>query len=158
MSLEKIMSVSGLPGLFRLVAQNKSGFVVESIAGQKRTVVNARQRVSMLKDITVYTRTGDKPLREILLALREKHGAQLPVNPKSDPAELKKFFESVVPDYDPERVYLSDIKKIVGWYALLDGFSFEEEKEGSESAAAGDKAGKEVAGAQAPAEKPGNAG
>ena len=127
------MSVSGKPGLFRLITQAKAGFVVESITDKKRTMVDAQQRVSMLKDITIYTKGDDKPLRQVLKTMREKDGTSLPVNPKSEATELKNYFKTVVPDYDEERVYLSDIKKIIGWYGLLDGFSFDEEATKKES-------------------------
>jgi len=80
----------------------------------------------MLKDITVYTTGEDMPLRDILKAIRDKHEADLPVNAKSEPDELKRFFKSVVPDFDEERVYVSDIRKIVSWSGLLKDMPLDE--------------------------------
>ncbi len=138
MSLEKIMSVAGKPGLFKVVAQSKSGFVVEALTDNKRTVVDASQRVSMLEDISIYTLAEEKPLNEVLQAIRDKDGDQVPVNAKSSPADLKNYFKTILPDYDEERVYLSDIKKMISWYSLLKDFTFEAAETESESEGEGD--------------------
>ncbi len=128
MDIDKIMAVPGMSGLFRTISKTKNGFVVESLADQKRSVVNASQRISLLKEITVYKADGNISLLEIFRIIREKNGDSLPVNPKSEPSELKKYFKTIVPDYDEERVYASDIKKIISWYGLLKDYSFEEAK------------------------------
>ena len=117
MSLKKIISVGGMSGLYKVITQTKTGFVVESLNDQKRTVVQSTQKISPLEDISIYTVSGEKPLKEVLLLMKEKEN--IPVGPKSKPEELKNFFKTVVPDFDEERVYVSDIKKIISWYELL---------------------------------------
>lgn len=130
MSLKDILSISGIGGLHKVVAQTKNGFVVESLVDKKRTAINQTHKVSMLNDISVFSVKEEKPLKEVLLLMKEKNGDQLPVTPKSEPSELKKYFKSVFPDYDEERVYVSDIKKIISWYPLIkDVISKEEEQE-----------------------------
>ncbi len=119
MSLDKILSISGLPGLYKLLSRSKSGFIVESIEDKKRMMVNANQRISMISDISIYTSSEDKPLKDVLWSMKEKYGEQLPVNGKSVPDELKKFLAEVLPEYDRDRVYVSDIKKIVNWFFIL---------------------------------------
>lgn len=113
------MSISGLGGLFKVIAQTKTGFIVESLTDKKKSIVHSSQKVSMLDDISVYTTSDDKPLKEVLWTMKEAAGDSLPVSSKSEPMELKKYFKTVVPDFDEERVYASDIKKIVSWYGLL---------------------------------------
>ncbi|MFI5218500.1 MAG: DUF5606 domain-containing protein [Bacteroidia bacterium] len=128
MSLKGIMSVSGQGGLFKVVTQTKSGFVVESLADKKRTVISTTQQISMLDDISMFMTDGDKPLKEVLLTIKEKNGNDVPVNPKSEPAELKKYFKSVFPTMDDQRVYVSDMKKIISWYGLLKDIITKEEE------------------------------
>jgi uncharacterized protein DUF6852/uncharacterized protein DUF5606 len=117
MSLKKIISVGGMSGLYKVITQTKTGFVIESLNDQKRTIVQSTQKISTLEDISIYTVSGEKPLKDVLLLMKEKEN--IPVHPKSEPGELKKFFKTIVPDYDEERVYVSDIKKIILWYGLL---------------------------------------
>ena len=117
MSLKGIIAVGGMNGLYKVISQTKSGFIVESLADKKKTIIQSTQKISTLDDITIYTSTGDKPLKDVLLLMKEKENAQ--INPKSDPAELKKYFKTILPDFDQERVYASDIKKIISWYQLL---------------------------------------
>src|SRR6185436_6114335 len=117
MSLKGIIAVGGMSGLFKVLSQTKSGFVVESLNDQKKTVIQSTQKVSSLEDISVYTASGEKPLKEVLMLMKEKEN--IPVTPKSEPSELKKYFKTIVPDFDEERVYASDIKKIVSWYQVL---------------------------------------
>lgn len=136
MGLKGIMSIAGMSGLYKLVSQTKSGFVIESLTDKKRTVVNSNQRISMLEDISVYTTKDDMPLKEIYKAIKEKYDGDLPVNPKSGHNELKNFLKSVLPDFDQERVYPSDIKKMVVWYPFVKDILAEEterpDKEGIE--------------------------
>jgi hypothetical protein len=122
MDLKEIATVSGKGGLFRLLKPTRSGVILESIDEQKSKLVAGPQyRVSLLKEISIYT-TGKEssvPLEEVLSRVFEKHGASLPVQPKSSSEELFSFIEEVVPEYDKERVYSSDIKKLVAWYTIL---------------------------------------
>ncbi|HHN47740.1 MAG TPA: hypothetical protein ENN08_02200 [Bacteroidales bacterium] len=117
--LSTILSISGKPGLYKKVAQAKNGLIVESLTDGKRFQAFAHDKVSSLDDISIFTESGDKSLKEILQKIREiTDNGQAP-DPKSDNQKLKEFFEKVMPDYDRERVYVSHIKKIYLWYNLL---------------------------------------
>ena len=130
MSLKGIMSVSGMGGLYKLVAQTKTGFVVESMTDQKRYPINAAQKVSMLDDISVFTTGGDVALKEVFLKMKDHDLEAVKVDPKGPPETLKKFFKLVLPDFDEEKVYVSDIKKMITWYSMVkDLVTKEEEKE-----------------------------
>ena len=137
MDLKEIMSVSGQSGLFKFVSQGRNGIIVESFADKKRSFVSASHKVSTLEDIAIFTDGEEVPLKDVLKNIHElEPGIQVP-DPKSAPDDLKKFMEKVLPNYDRDRVYISDIKKLVSWYkSLLDLklLNFEEE------AAPGDKA------------------
>ena len=136
MGLNEVMTISGMSGLYKRVAQAKSGFIVESLADHKRFTVHSTQRVSILNDISIFTTDDDLPLKKVLIAMKKKTGNELPVSPKSDPVELKNYFKSVVPNFDQDRVYISDIKKIISWYNLLkDDLEKENEEEINEEAA-----------------------
>ena len=133
MDLTKIVSISGRPGLFKLLTEIKNGFIVESLQEGKRFPVFGNARVSSLEEISIYS-TGDEDIgiREVLKAIDEKVEKGEKPDPKANPKELQSFFAEAVPEYDAERVYLSDIKKILSWYLLLkenDLLSFEEEEE-----------------------------
>ncbi len=132
MDLTKIVSISGRPGLFKLLTEMKNGFIVESLQEGKRFPVFGNARVSSLEEISIYS-TGDEDIgiREVLKAIDEKVEKGEKPDPKAGPEELQSFFAEAVPEYDAERVYLSDIKKILSWYRLLkdnDLLSFEEEE------------------------------
>lgn len=118
--LKTILSISGKPGLFKLVSNSKNMIVVESLADGKRFPSYARDKVVSLGDIAMYTETDDVPLREVLAKVKElENGAVASVNPKADAATLREWFAKVLPDFDRDRVYPSDIKKLVQWYNLL---------------------------------------
>ena len=121
MELKDVISVSGMSGLYKVVAQSKNGLIVESLTDEKRMPVSATQRVSSLVDIAVFTKKEDLPLREVLKKIHETDGGKLNVDPKGDAKVLKEYFKKIVPDFDEERVYPSDIKKILTWYELLNG-------------------------------------
>ena len=133
MELKEIISVPGMSGLYRIVASNKNGFIVESLNDNKRTMVSNNQRIMTLSDISVYTNDGEVPLREVFKKMSEK-GKESKVDPKGNPDKLRDFFKSALPDYDEERVYSSDIKKMITWFeALKDKVDFsKEEKEESD--------------------------
>ena len=130
MSLEKIVSIPGKSGLFKMVAQMRNGgYVIESLADQKRFPVDAMHRVVMLKDITVYTVEGDMPLKEVFLKMKDHDADASKISSKSDGAELKTTFKKIVPNFDEERVHTSDIRKMISWYTLLkDIVDFNEEE------------------------------
>ena len=117
--LGKILSISGKPGLYKMVAQAKNGVVVESLVDGKRFQAFTSDKVSSLEEISVFTDTDDKPLREILQSIREKTGNGQAPDAKADNQKMKEFFETIMPDYDRDRVYVSHMKKIYAWYNLL---------------------------------------
>ena len=120
MSLEKILSISGKPGLYDLKTQTRNGFVAESLLDGKRITVNMRSNVSLLSEIAIYTYSEEVPLRQILQAIKEKEdGAATSVSHKDSKNQLESYFREIVEDYDEDRVYASDIKKVVQWYNLL---------------------------------------
>ena len=118
---ERIITVSGKPGLYRLISSGRNMFVVEAIdATHKRMPVYNSDKIVMLDDIAIYTDTEEVPLRSVFAAIYEKENAVLPFDLKmSTPEELVAYFESVMPDYDRERVYLTHIKKMYTWYNIL---------------------------------------
>ena len=118
---ERILTISGKPGLYRLLSQGRNMFIVEAVdATKKRMPVYNSDKVVMLDDIAIYTDTEEIPLREVFAKIQEKEGGVLSFDIKAaTPEELVEYFESVMPDYDRERVYLTHIKKIYAWYNIL---------------------------------------
>ena len=119
MSLKGILSISGMPGLYKVVAQTKSGFIVESLNDKKRMPVSSTQQISMLEDISVYTNTDDIPLSEVFIKMIGFSKNNTIINAKSDAGELRNFLKQALPEYDSERVYPSDIKKMINWFHLV---------------------------------------
>jgi len=119
MDLKDIMSVSGQSGLFKFVSQGRNGIIVESFADKKRSFINATSKVSSLEDIAIFTSEEEVPLKQVLKNIYEKENGGPAPEPKSSPEELKAFMEKILPAYDHERVYLSDIRKLVSWYNTL---------------------------------------
>lgn len=115
--LRRILAISGRPGLFRLVNQGKNMLIVEDIATGKRMPAYARDRVSSLGDISIYTVDGDKPLSEVLETVKEKNEGKA-IDLKAV-GNIREYFASVLPEFDTERVYDTDIKKLLQWYNLL---------------------------------------
>lgn len=120
MDLTKILAISGKPGLFKMLSQTKSGFVVESLTDGKRFPVFPHERVSSLEEISIFT-TGeeDLPLKDVFRKLFEKLEGKPGPDPKTDEGAVKKMFEETIPDYDTEKVYVSDMKKAFTWYNML---------------------------------------
>lgn len=119
MDLSKVLSISGKPGLYKILAQTKNGAVVESIPDGKKFTAFSHQRISTLEEISIFAEGEDMPLKDVLKVIFEKLNGQPALSHKSDGAELKAFFEEAVPSYDKENVYVSDIKKVIHWYNLL---------------------------------------
>jgi hypothetical protein len=119
MSLDKILSISGKPGLFELKTQTRSGFLAESLIDGKKVSVSARHNVSLLSEIAIYTTTEELPLAEVFDKIKAKENGGEAISHKSSRDQLEEYFFNVLPDYDEERVYPSDIKKVVQWYNLL---------------------------------------
>lgn len=120
MSLEKVLSISGKPGLYKLVTQTRGGFVAESLMDGKRISISLQNNVSVLSEIAIYTLTEEVPLYKVLGKIRDKENSNpTSVGPKDGKDKLEEYFFDVLPDYDEDRVYASDIKKVVQWYNLL---------------------------------------
>lgn len=118
---ERILTISGKPGLYRLVSNGRNMFIVETVdATKKRMPVHSSSQVVMLDDVAIYTDTEEVPLRDIFAKIYEKENAVLPFDLKvSTPEELVEYFAGIMPDYDRERVYLTHIKKMFAWYNIL---------------------------------------
>ena len=120
MTLEKVLAIAGKPGLYRLIAQTRGGFVAESLLDKKRLSVNVQQNVSVLSEIAIYTLNEEVPLKNVFEKIKEKEkGQQTSVKAKDSKDRLEEYFFEILPDYDEDRVYVSDIKKVIQWYNLL---------------------------------------
>ena len=117
--VKELMSISGKGGLFRFLAQARNGVVVESLADKKRSVAPPTARVSALDDISIFGVTEDVTLADVLMKIYEKEDGGAAIDPKSGNEALKAYFTEVLPDYDPDKVYVSDIKKVITWYNIL---------------------------------------
>ena len=131
--MKKILSVSGKNGLFKMISQGKNMLIAESLIDQKRIPVYPRDKVVSLGDISIYTDEEEVPLPKILSTIKEKeNGKTIDFNPAIKPEELKSYFAEILPNFDREKVYPSDIKKIMNWYNLLintGNADFEKEEE-----------------------------
>ncbi|XLS28023.1 DUF5606 domain-containing protein [Flavobacteriaceae bacterium M23B6Z8] len=120
MALDKILAISGKPGLYLLKTQTRTGFVAESLLDGKRVTIGLRHNVSILSEIAIYTLTKEVPLAEVFQKIKDKEdGKQASVSHKDSKDKLEEYFFEILPDYDEDRVYASDIKKVVQWYNLL---------------------------------------
>jgi hypothetical protein len=114
--LKGILSISGQPGLFKLVTETKNSIIVESLVTGKRIPAYSTSKISTLSDISIFTETGEILLTELFVRI-QKNEKTIP--PKASTDEIKAFFGEVLPEYDKDRVYVSDMKKIIQWYQLL---------------------------------------
>ena len=120
MGLDKILSISGKPGLYQLKTQTRNGFLAQSLIDGKKVSVSAQSNVSILSEIAVYTLTEEIPLGKVFKAIIDKEkGNKTSISNKDGKDKLEEYFFEILPDYDEDRVYASDIKKIVQWYNLL---------------------------------------
>ncbi len=119
MTLEKLIVVTGKPGIFQIQNQTKNGLLVESLTDKKRFPILNIHNVSSLNDIAIYTYEEEVPLREVFKTINEKENGKKTISHKEDKKTLTSFFSEVLPNYDEERVYPSNIKKVVQWYNLL---------------------------------------
>jgi len=119
MDLKNILSISGKPGLYKNIGQSKSGVIVESITDGKRFPAFAHERISSLAEISIFTHGEDVSLADVFRKVYDKYEGKEVLDAKSDGAALRAFMLEVLPDYDEDRVYTSDIKKLVTWYNLL---------------------------------------
>jgi len=119
MNLEKILSIAGKPGLYKLVSQSRTALIVETLDGSKRFPAHQTMNVSSLKDIAIYTTTEEVPLKEVFGKIAEKENYSTAIDHKSSPDELRNYMLEILPDFDQDRVYHSDLKKVFSWYNLL---------------------------------------
>ncbi|MFT3992856.1 MAG: DUF5606 domain-containing protein [Dysgonomonas sp.] len=130
--LKTILSVSGKPGLYKLMSSGKNMVIVESLMDNKKMPIHARDKVVSLGDISIYTDENEAPLKDILITIKEKeNGAKASIATNAKPEELKKYFEEILPNFDKDRVYPTDIKKIISWYNLLINAHIEFDKDNS---------------------------
>jgi hypothetical protein len=119
MNLEGIISISGMPGLYKVVGQMKNGVIAESLNDKKRFPIYSHQQVSTLEDISMFTTGDNKPVSDIMKAIYDKEKGGASIDHKADEKEITKYFESVLPDYDKERVHPSNMRKLFNWYNTL---------------------------------------
>jgi hypothetical protein len=119
MVLKDILAISGEPGLFKFIAQGKNAIIVEHLETKKRSSAFSSAKVSSLEEISVYTEKEDLPLGKVFDLIFDKNNGGPAIDFKSDPEKLKSWFSEVLPEYDHDKVYPSDIKKIAHWYNLL---------------------------------------
>lgn len=119
MNLTGIIAISGRPGLYKVIAQGKNSIIVESLIDNKRFPAYATDRISALDDISIYTYDEDAPLRDLLTAIYTKEGGKECPSHKEDLKVLQAYLLEILPNYDQERVYPSDVKKMFQWYNLL---------------------------------------
>lgn len=134
MELQDILAIAGQPGLFKYVARSNNGVIVESLIDQKRMNASGTSKISSLAEIAIYTEAEDMPLWKVFQSIFAHTEGKEAISPKADAAQLKKYFTDVLPDYDRDRVHISDIKKVFAWYNILVGagmtdFTVEEEPE-----------------------------
>ncbi|MDE5623673.1 MAG: DUF5606 domain-containing protein [Alistipes sp.] len=128
MELREILAISGQPGLYKYVAQSTRGVIVESLLDGRRFNAPASARVSALTEISIYTEGDDIPLAEVFTRMFAHTGGKPAVSPKETPEKLKAAFAEMLPEYDRERVHVSDIKKCVAWFNTLVAAGFTEFK------------------------------
>jgi len=134
--LKTILSVTGKPGLYKLISSAKSMVIVESLADKKRMPIYARDKVVSLGDIAMYTDEGEVPLQEVLVSIKQKeNGGKASVAPTAKPEELRSYLAEVLPTFDRERIYNTDIKKLISWYNILteNEIDFEAKEEENEA-------------------------
>lgn len=119
MDLKEIVAISGKPGLYKFISQGRNAIIVENIETKARTSAFASEKVSTLEDIAIFAEDEEVPLKEVFKKIKEKESAKEAISHKSKPEELKSWFKEVLPDYDEDRVYVSDIKKVALWYNIL---------------------------------------
>lgn len=117
--LKTVLSISGKPGLYRLVSQGKNMLIVESLQTKKRLPAYAHDKLVSLGDIAIYTTGEEVPLAQVFQTIYDKEGQKLDSKEYKTEDQLRKFFSEILPDYDEERVYMTDIKKIISWYNQL---------------------------------------
>lgn len=119
MDLTKIISISGKPGLYKLISQAKGGFIVEDLDKGKKTSISAHNNVSLLENVAIYGVSEEFPLKDVFTKIYNKENGGACISHKESGASLRKYMEEVLPEYDESRVYDSDLKKLFQWYNIL---------------------------------------
>ena len=119
MDLNKILSIAGKPGLYKLIAQSKNGLIIESLIDGKRMNAFMTEKISSLEEISLFAHNEDVSLKVVLQNMFNQTNGEKAIDNKADDAAVKAFFALTVPDYDKERVYVSHMRKVIGWYNLL---------------------------------------
>ena len=135
MEFKDILAISGMPGLYKYVAQSTRGIIVESLSDGKRLNASGSARVSALSDISMFTEGEDIPLAEVFTRMYAHTGGKEGLSHKESPERIKAYFAEIVPDYDRDRVHVSDMKKALSWFNILVGAGFTEFKVSDENAA-----------------------
>ena len=144
MSLDKVISVGGKPGLFKILTQTRAGVLAESLINGKKMNISARENVSLLSEVAIYTLTEELPLGSVFQKIFDHMSGAPALSHKSSKDDLEAFFFEVLPEYDEDRVYASDIKKVVQWYNLLIDQGFTNFSEDQTSKETEDQAQKET--------------
>lgn len=129
--LKEILSISGKPGLYKLIANTSNALIVESLLDGKRFPAYSNAKIISLEDISIYTENEDIPLKEVFKRMHEKEEGKPAISHKASSADITDYIDSVVPEYDADRVYVSDMRKMIQWYNLLvekNMLNLEEEK------------------------------
>jgi hypothetical protein len=119
--LKDILSISGQGGLFKYISQARNGIIVESLETGRRMNAFTSMKVNSLKDIAIFTSKEEIPLEEVFKKIYEKENGGKSVDHKEEPAKISEYFSEIVPEYDKDRVYVSDIRKVINWYNILHG-------------------------------------
>jgi hypothetical protein len=119
MNLKDFLSISGEPGLYKFIAQGRNAIIVEHLETKRRKTAHSSSKVSLLEEISVFSEKEDIPLSKVFDLIFEKENGGPAVDAKSDAVKLKSYFEEIIPEYDKDRVYVSDMKKVVLWYNIL---------------------------------------
>lgn len=132
--IKDVVAITGVPGLHRILKADAKGVIVESLdEKRKRQLVRGNMMVSKLADVSIYTSEDSEPLVKVFKAMRERYAAELPISKKSSDTDLMKFLGSVLPSYDPDRVFPFNVKKMVGWYQILADYEVDFELPGPEA-------------------------
>jgi hypothetical protein len=136
MNLKDILAISGYNGLFRFVSQGRSGVIVEGLSDKKRMNASSTLRISALDDIAIFTDEKEVSLKEVLRIIYQKENGGKALDSKSGNDKIKAYFESILPTYDRDKVYVSDMKKVIVWYNILQSLNLvdlEEDKADEEN-------------------------
>ena len=119
MKLEGIINVSGKPGLFKIISRSNNTVIIESLTDQKRTAIYSHNQANLLDEIGIYTYNDTVPISNIFTEIAKKTSCGPSINHKSSKDELMNYFRDILPEYDEDRVYISDIKKVIQWYNIM---------------------------------------